>query len=448
MKRLCIISIFLVSILAVTVSATSAVNYSFEALEFPGALRTYAMDINDSGAITGYYQRSLDGEYDYRFYLGFHLRGSAWTTLDLSINGNSTHAYGVNNHDWIVGSQEHPDEYGFTWGFGHVGDYICPGYGGHTMRFHDVNDAGIIIGSCGTNFWGGYITGGFIFDGTSYLMLTAPDGSHPIPIDINNQGIAIATFENSSYYINGDIWHTLSYPGATKTNATAINNLGTIVGNYTDSVGRIHGFILNGIIWKSGNYPGAIETIAYDINDKGLIVGSYKDAEGKSHGFSYINGAWSRLDYPGATDTFARLVNNSGLIVGSFTKDGLEGEFLATPITTVVIDIRPWNIFNQIYYKDPGTLQVAILSNRTFKAYDVLDLNSLTFGRTGDEASLTSCSSRHYDVNFDGYADLICTFTLPEAAFQCGDSAGILKGKKKDGLPIEGKSYVRMIGCR
>ena len=448
MKRLFAV-LFVFGVLFAALGNAYAINYAFDALKYPGALKTHAMDINDSGSIVGYYERTPDDPSDGRFYLGFLLKGSTWTTLDLSDTRESTLPNGINNYDWIVGSKFHFDLYGFTWGFGHEEWlYACPGWDGFTVHFYDVNDAGLIIGACGSTFFGSDGMGGFSFDGTSYNMFTAPDGSHPIPVDINNQGIIIATSENSSYYINGDTWYTLSYPGATSTSVTAINNLGVIVGQYTDSYGKIRAFRYNGTSWTSGNYPGAIETVASDINDKGVVIGTYRDENGESHGYSFVNGVWSRVDYPGATRTTANLINNNGWIVGSFTKDGQEGQFLAKPITTVKIDIKPNNSSNYINYRDTGTVSVAVLGSYSFRPFNVLDRTSLTFGRTGDESSLSSCSTTRYDVNHDGYADMVCGFSIPRTGFTCGDTSGTLKGKKTDGNPIEGKSYVRIKGCK
>ncbi len=315
-----------------------------------------------------------------------------------------------------------------------------------------MNDQGIFVGS--SLSWvpgfGGYQ--GFSFDGTTYTWLKPP-WLEPFdegfwPSYINNQGTIVGQVASDWFSVRGNIWTLLEYPGSAKTDVSEINNLGVIVGQWTDSAGKTHAFRYNGISWISGDYPGAIETRAYDINDKGVIVGTYVDTNGQQHGFSYVNGVWSRIDYPGAAETTARLINNNGWIVGSFTKDGQEGQFLAKPVTSVMIDIKPNNNSNHINYRDAGTVAVGILGSYSFRPFNVLDTTSLTFGRTGDEASLSSCSTTRYDdVNYDGYADIICKFSIPAAGFICGDTSGTIKGKKTDGNPVEGKSYVRITGC-
>jgi hypothetical protein len=70
-------------------------------------------------------------------------------------------------------------------------------------------------------------------------------------------------------------------------------------------------------------------------------------------------------------------------------------------------------------------------------------MSSLTFGRTGDEQSLTRCNTG--DVNEDGLPDLIWQFDSQTAAFQAGDIKGILKGTTVEGTPIQGEDSVRII---
>src|ERR1700730_9935285 len=55
------------------------------------------------------------------------------------------------------------------------------------------------------------------------------------------------------------------------------------------------------------------------INDAGTIVGTYVDLTG-NHGFLYSGGTYATLDAPGATGTTrASGINASNLIVGDYT---------------------------------------------------------------------------------------------------------------------------------
>src|SRR5207249_12334770 len=69
---------------------------------------------------------------------------------------------------------------------------------------------------------------------------------------------------------------------------------------------------------------------------------------------------------------------------------------------TVGVDIFPRNTFNPMNPKSRGSIPVAILSSAGFNAPGEIVTDSLTFGRTGDELSLSFCAERGLDVNSDG----------------------------------------------
>ena len=90
-------------------------------------------------------------------------------------------------------------------------------------------------------------------------------------------------------------------------------------------------------------------------------------------------------------------------------------------------------------------IPVAILSTPDFHAPSMVDRSSLTFGSTGEELSLASCSRSGKDVNGDGLKDLVCHFKAKLTGFQPGDTEGILKGATLDGQAIEGSDVVRIL---
>ena len=77
----------------------------------------------------------------------------------------------------------------------------------------------------------------------------------------------------------------LDIPGAVHTVASGVNDAGIIVGEYTDSSGTRHGFLWQGGSFTPLDVPGAAGTVASGINDAGVIVGSFADTLGGSHGF-------------------------------------------------------------------------------------------------------------------------------------------------------------------
>jgi outer membrane protein assembly factor BamB len=110
---------------------------------------------------------------------------------------------------------------------------------------------------------------------------------------------------------------------------------------------------------------------------------------------------------------------------------------------TVSVDIKPGSGVNSINTRSHGTIPVAILSGPQFDAPAELNTGSLTFGRTGNEASLAFCHPGR--VNRDALVDVICHFDTRSTGFVVGDTVGILKGETVTGVPIQGSDSVRIV---
>lgn len=120
------------------------------------------------------------------------------------------------------------------------------------------------------------------------------------------------------------------------TQAFANNNLGAIVGSYTDASIVPHGFLRNpdGHI-LSFDAPGAglganlnQGTVALSINDLGVIAGQFEDPNDIFHGFvRYPDGFFTTFDAPGAgtganQGTIAEAVNLAGTVAGYYVDEG------------------------------------------------------------------------------------------------------------------------------
>lgn len=94
--------------------------------------------------------------------------------------------------------------------------------------------------------------------------------------------------------------------------------------------------------------------------------------------------------------------------------------------------------------KARGNIPVALLSSPDFDALSV-DRTSITFGATGDEASLLRCHKNGTDVNRDGRPDLLCHFGNQAAGFEPGDLEGIVRGRTATGGMFEGRGLLKVV---
>jgi len=200
----------------------------------------------------------------------------------------------------------------------------------------------------------------------------------------------------------------------------------------------------------------------------GVFILDYSITADFTIGINGFNFLWpdefnSTLLVPNTTGTVTRpvtagtefsvaLTNNSGVFttLGGCCVSGPDASMTATfhwRIVTAIhvdIDIKPGDSPNSINPRSRGTIPVAILSSADFDAPAQVDLTSLTFGHTGEEASLAFCSEAE-DVNGDGLLDLVCHFNTQLTGFQTGDTEGILNGRTANGTPIEGSDGVRVV---
>jgi len=92
-----------------------------------------------------------------------------------------------------------------------------------------------------------------------------------------------------------------------------------------------------------------------------------------------------------------------------------------------------------------GKMPVAILSTFTFDAVTQMNTTSLTFGHTGDEASLEFCDGAGKDVNGDGLTDLVCHFNTTRTGFLAGDTIAFLKGQTVAGAKVQGSEGINTV---
>ena len=164
-----------------------------------------------------------------------------------------------------------------------------------------------------------------------------------------------------------------------------------------------------------------------DDEDEGRVYEGSTSADG--------GGEWS----------FGGAVSGPNVTATATDAIGNTSEF-SSPVFPVGIDIVPYSARNLVSGRH-GLIPVTVLSSASFAARSEVDRTSLTFGRTGGEASLALCLRIGFDVNRDGLRDLTCFFRATPAGFHCGDTEGFLRGRTVDGVPIGGRDSVRVVRC-
>ena len=149
-------------------------------------------------------------------------------------------------------------------------------------------------------------------------------------------------------------------------------------------------------------------------------------------------------------------VTTGNQVVGIVNVDGLSATFagishlsilvgLLPDVIQVSLDIKPNTLPNPVNTKSRGKIPVAILSTDSFDAVAAVDHTTLTFGRTGDEISLSHCNVNGEDVNDDGLNDLVCHFYTQSSGFMSGDTEGFLKGQTWANENLLGTDTVRIV---
>jgi hypothetical protein len=202
---------------------------------------------------------------------------------------------------------------------------------------------------------------------------------------------------------------------------------------------------------------------AVDLNPAGFVSSEARGVKsgqqvgfglsgGHTHALLWTGSAASAVDLsaflpPGYTDAGAFGIDENGNIVG-FALGPATANFRHAVLWTrpikLTIDIHPDGQPNSINPGSRGRIPVAILSTPAFDPTTEIDRGSVTFGRTGDEASLETCNSST-DLNGDNVPDLLCLFSTELTGFESGNVAGILRAHTVGGVPATGSDSIQTI---
>ncbi len=295
--------------LAITNGTSLASGPTFTTIDFPGAVFTLAVDINNSGQILGRYIDTAGINH------GFLLSNGTFTTITFP-GATFTRAVGINGNGDIVG------------------DYV-PQASGNSIRSN------------------GYLLRGGVFTSISF-----PNADGTTAVGINKNGDIVGFYIDSKgthgFLLRGGVFSSIDFPGADAfTQAWRINDGGEIDGRYQGGDSKYHVFTLsNGSFSSVPDFPGAVQVAPGNfnevggLNNVGDIVSTYCtsnpctgfgatliNAKGIEHGFLLSGGVFTTIDFPVAFSTEPLGVNDSGDIVGFYGDIKTLGAhgFLRTP---------------------------------------------------------------------------------------------------------------------
>jgi YD repeat-containing protein len=175
---------------------------------------------------------------------------------------------------------------------------------------------------------------GFLLDHGRYTRVDAPGArGETIPLGINNLGQIVGSWTDADVDATyhgflrdpGGRITTIDVPGARATVASRINDRGQVVGRYYQTApflgpdARPRGFLLERGQLTGIDVPGAASTQVAGIDNRGRMVGEYRDDAGAVHGFLRDEqGGFTTIDLPGAVGTSLVAINDGGQVLGGY----------------------------------------------------------------------------------------------------------------------------------
>jgi probable HAF family extracellular repeat protein len=229
-----------------------------------------------------------------------------------TLGGNSSQAYGINNHADVVGDSL---GHAFLYSGGTMTNLGTLGQGVASA----INDKGQIVGYYSTNTQANYDRG-FLYNGGIVRDLGTLGGTYCVARGINNSGQIVG----NSWTTNGSS-HAFLYSGGVMADlgisggAFGINNSGQVVGWLNAG----HAFLYSGGLMADLGTLGGRSSIAYGITSAGQVFGTADTTNGTpafhpQHAFLYSGGVMKDLDPLGPWNSGANAINDNGQAVGYF----------------------------------------------------------------------------------------------------------------------------------
>lgn len=301
------------AILLLTLSSRSFAQFSYAAINVPGAVATEARGINNNGEIVGFYKTAACTDYDIKVpscpVKGFKYVNSAYLTLMVP-NSVSTAILGVNDLGDLVGFYKKSDgsQHGFIWYHTNVVKTIDhPSTSLVTVPF-GIDKAGTVVGGLWTikPSFGTFASSGWVWvNGTFSNMNPSKSGAAaPCCWSVNgiaNSGVIVGQVSQSNFFNawfkeGSDQDFFMQFPSGQNggdTFAMGINSGTDVVGYGSE------GWFEKSIEANEGTndateskpsftpvkYPNSQLTIPFGVNNLRAVVGTFTDSSGKQHGF-------------------------------------------------------------------------------------------------------------------------------------------------------------------
>jgi probable HAF family extracellular repeat protein len=257
-----------------------------------------------------------------------------YTVTDLgTFGGTRTVAFSINKSGQVAGFAETGDgrSQAFVYTDGTL--FNLGTLGGTDSYAYRISDSGFVIGRS-MNAGGRYrafvvILNSSMFDISS--LDSRLGGAFSFATAVNNLGQVVGYFHTSNehraarnrVFLYSDHRITdLGTFGGEDSIVMAINDAGQMAGSYgtdpeADYAERVAFLYSGGKVIALGSFGGKV-TIANEINNAGQVVGQSQNARGEYRAFIYSGGALVDLGtLPGGTQSFAYGINQSGQVVGA-----------------------------------------------------------------------------------------------------------------------------------
>lgn len=247
-----------------------------------------------------------------------------WTTVPGDSHTVPFTITDLNNKGEVVG--ERPGQQsrtGFVWRNGEFRD-LNPLFGPGNSRANAINDrSDVLLTFQDPEFQTHYF---LLLRDETRVPIELPEGANiAIEIDLNNhREVLLAAFDSQgsskNYVWRGGEFTLLEPINGTTTNASALNDHGTVVGAATTTDFAFS----NPVLWQHGTPmlldrpAGADRAFGTDVNDSEVVVGAANfNATGHLQSFLWREGELRLLPLPsGRTDAFGADINNRGVVVG------------------------------------------------------------------------------------------------------------------------------------